>query len=186
MNYVKIYRQPKNSVTNQIIGIVNAKLLESIQWVLRPGAVGEPVPDRYELHGSYYGSSADVDFVLTMNTLISTQEGGPSPGSPAAEFDTEGKRAKIMNIIVNGITKACQATYTSPGSTVISYYPPFDVGVDFVIESNPFAPADELLPPGEEYLEKEGLFPVEVEPIGEGPFGGPGSFEPEMEKAFIE
>lgn len=179
MNYVKIYRRPKGSLDNQIIGIVNAKLLEVIQWVLRPGT---PQPnftvDRYEIHGSYYGSSSDVDFVLTMGTLISTEEGGPPPGSPAAEFDTPEKRAKIMNIVVNGITQACRASFTTPGSTVVNYYPPFDVGNDFVIDSNPFAPALIVEDPGEEFEEKGGLLEdPHGEGLGEGPFEGPGGPE---------
>mgnify|MGYP003112009034 FL=1 len=181
MNYVKIYRRPKSSLDNQIIGVVNAKLLESLTWVLRPGS---PPPDfiiaRYEIHGAYYGSTADVDFVLTMGTLMSAMEGGPPTGSPADEFDTEAKRAKIMNIIVNGITQACRLSFTTPGTTVTEYYPPFDIGVDFVIESDPFAPAEEVLPPGEEFLDPGGMLEP-AEPggpgMGEGPFGGPGGPE---------
>lgn len=178
MNYVKIYRRPKSSLDNQIIGTVNAKLLEIIQWVLRPGT---PQPDftvdRYEIHGSYYGSSSDVDFVLTMGTLISTEELGPPPGSPAAEFDTPGKRAKIMNIIVDGITKACQSSFVNPGSTVVNWYPPFDIGNDFVIDADPFAPALEVGAPGEEFTEESGLMPGEEYPPIEGPFEGPGGPE---------
>ena len=77
--------------------------------------------------------------------------------------------------MVDGITKACQSTFTNPGSTVVNYYPPFDVGSNFVIETNPFSPAEEVLPPGEEYLEKGGM--IEEPPgmeIPEGPFEGPG------------
>lgn len=174
MNYVKIYNLPKSSQASAIIGVINAKLLENISWYLRP-AITEAGDNEYQIHGMYYGSTADVDFSLNIPALSS-----PSPedlSAPSSVFNTDAKRAKIMNIMVDGITKACQATYVTPGSTVLSWYPPFDIGTDFVIESNPFQPAAEVNPPGEEFTEKGGELEKGMEGELEGPFEGPGGPE---------
>ena len=168
MNYVKIYQYTKNSQSNNIIGVVNAKLVENINWYIRPAEV-EAGGTEYQIHGMYYGSTADVDFSLNIPALTTVSAGGPSETS-----DTEGKKAKIMNIMVNGITKACQSTFTNPGSTVVNWYPPFDIGSDFVIESNPFQPASQIEGPGEEYLEKGGLMEEPQNGMPEGPYEGPG------------
>ena len=117
----------------------------------------------------YYGSTADVDFSLNIPALTTVSAGGPSE-----TFDTEGKKAKIMNIMVDGITRACQSTFTNPGSTVVNWYPPFDIGSNFVIESNPFQPAEQVAGPGEEFLEKGGAIHMLEPAEPEGPFEGPG------------
>tara|TARA_R110002020_G_scaffold238924_8_gene451503 strand:- start:1420 stop:1947 length:528 start_codon:yes stop_codon:yes gene_type:complete len=173
MNYVKIYNLPQSSQSKAVIGIVNAKLLENISWYLRT-ATTEAGGNEYQIHGMYYGSTADVDFSLNIPALTSPSPEDPS--APSSIFDTDAKKAKIMNIMVDGISKACQATYVTPGSTVLNWYPPFAIGNDFVIESNPFQPAAEVNPPGEEFTEPGG----ELEKGGghfEGPFEGPGGPE---------
>jgi hypothetical protein len=173
MNYVKIYNLPKSSQNKAVIGIINAKLIENISWYLRP-ATTEAGGNEYQIHGMYYGSTADVDFSLNIPALsIPSPE---DPSAPSAVFDTDAKRAKIMNIMVDGITKACQSTFTTPGTTVVNWYAPFSIGTDFVIESNPFQPAAEVNPPGEEFTEKGGELEKGMgEP--EGPFEGPGGPE---------
>jgi hypothetical protein len=168
MNYVKIYQYTKKNQSNNIIGVVNAKLVENINWYIRP-AEAEAGSTEYQIHGMYYGSTADVDFSLNIPALTTVSAGGPSE-----TFDTEGKKAKIMNIMVDGITKACQSTFTSPGSTIVNWYPPFDIGSDFVIESNPFQPAQQVGGPGEEFLDPGGVMEGAPEAIPEGPFEGAG------------
>lgn len=174
MNYVKIYQFPQNTPANNIIGVVNAKLLENINWYIRPSSAGSG-DQEYQIHGMYYGSSADVDFSLNISALTSPVPVG-SENFPSQIYDTSDKRAKIMNIIVDKITKLCQATFVK--GPVQSYYPPFNVGTDFSIESNPFEPQLEILPPGEEFGPGGMLepgFPIEEPFPGEpgGPFPDP-------------
>ena len=164
MRYVKIYRNTKRSSDRYVIGVINAELLENINWYIRPDESGN---GEYQIHGMYYGSTADVDFSLNIAPLTSL-----APGSPSEVYSTEGQRNKIMNIMVDGITKACQKTYNT-ATPVVDWYPPFNVGNSFVLESNPFNPMEEYNPPGEEYLGEKGL--IEEPPgIPEGPFEGPG------------
>ena len=135
MNYVKIYNNTRNFPEQFIIGIINAKLIESIEWYRRPAST-EAGEQEYQIHGSYYGSSADIDFSLNLPMIMTT-------------YATDEERARVMNIICDGMTKACQSTYTSPGQTVVNYYPPLNIGNDFVIETNPFQPAQEIGDPSE-------------------------------------
>lgn len=137
MNYVKIYNNTKKSPEKFLIGIINAKLVESIEWYRRPAST-EAGGQEYQIHGSYYGSSADVDFSLNLPMIMNS-----------FIYDTDEKRARVMNIICDGMTKACQATFTTPGQTVIDYYPPLDIGNDFVIETNPFQPQQQIGEPSE-------------------------------------
>tara|TARA_R100001198_G_C5079057_1_gene121480 strand:+ start:24 stop:560 length:537 start_codon:yes stop_codon:yes gene_type:complete len=174
MNYVKIYQFPQNTPANNIIGVVNAKLLENINWYIRPSSPGAG-DQEYQIHGMYYGSSADVDFSLNIANLTSPVPVG-SVNFPSQIYDTDAKRARIMNIIVDKITKLCQDTFVK--DPVQNYYPPFNIGTNFVIESNPFAPAEQILPPGEEFGPGGPLEPG-MEPI-EPPFPGePGAPFPE-------
>ena len=69
MNYVKIYQFPQNTPANNIIGVVNAKLLENINWYIRPSSAGSG-DQEYQIHGMYYGSSADVDFSLNILIIL--------------------------------------------------------------------------------------------------------------------
>lgn len=176
MNYVKIYQFPQNTPTNNLIGVVNAKLLENINWYIRPASAGGG-SEEYQVHGMYYGSNADIDFSLNISPLtLPPGVGTEVQNFPSQIYDTDSKRAKIMNIIVDKITKLCQDTFVK--DPVQDYYPPFDVGTNFVIESNPFAPAEEILPPGEEFLEEGGMLEPGLEP--EEPFPGePGAPFPE-------
>lgn len=156
MNYVKIYNNTQSFPEQFIIGIINAKLVESIEWYRRPAST-EAGEQEYQIHGSYYGSSADVDFSLNLPMIMTT-------------YDTDEERAKIMNIICDGMTKACQSTYTSPGQTVVNYYPPLNIGNDFVIETNPFQPAQQIGEASEGF--EKGM--IEEGPEGIGDFeGGP-------------
>lgn len=160
MNYVKIYNTTRKAPEKFIIGIINAKLIESIDWYRRPAST-EAGEQEYQIHGSYYGSSADIDFSLNLPMIMSS-------------YNTDEERAKIMNIICDGMTKACMSTYTTPGQTVVDYYPPINIGTDFVIETNPFQAAQQVgeLPPGFDLGMLEGAPPGD--PFGPG---GPGDLE---------
>ena len=88
MNYVKIYNNTRNFPEQFIIGIINAKLIESIEWYRRPAST-EAGEQEYQIHGSYYGSSADIDFSLNLPMIMTT-------------YATDEERARVMNIICDG------------------------------------------------------------------------------------
>ena len=64
-------------------------------------------------------------------------------------YPDEETRTKVMNFLVNSIVEGCQKTLTTPGTTVISVYPPWNINTGLVIDVSPLAPTYEKEVPGE-------------------------------------
>jgi hypothetical protein len=142
MRYVKLYKAPKGTPDNSISGVFCADRLENIEWYKRDLTATESTDDYfYQITGSYYGSSLDKDFELNITNLFDV--------NMVEIYNDEETRTKVMNFLVNSIVEGCQQTLTTPGSTVISVYPPFNINVSLIIDSDPFASASIPEAPGE-------------------------------------
>ncbi len=136
MRYVKLYKAPKGTPNNSIAGVFCADRLENIEWYKRDWTETLPTDDHYyQISGSYYGSNLDKDFELNITNLFDVNMLELYPDDEA--------RTKVMNFLVNSIVEGCQKTLTTPGTTVISVYPPWNINTGLVIDTNPFAPAYE-------------------------------------------
>lgn len=155
MKYVKLYKSPKGTPNNIIAGVFCVDHLENIEWNIQDAGPVEPGTQQayfYQITGSYYGSSLDKDFELSISTL--------TEGDNVTLYPEEADRTKVMNFLVDSIVRACQSTYTTPGTSVVSCYPPFDVGASLVIDVNPFAPTEVMEEPGPGFG-NEGMVPVQ-------------------------
>lgn len=146
MRYVKLYKAPKGTPDNSIAGVFCADRLENIEWYKRDWTETESSDDYfYQITGSYYGSDLDKDFELNITNLFDVNMVELYPDDEA--------RTKVMNFLVNSIVEGCQKTLTTPGNTVISVYPPWNINVSLIIDINPMAPGYEKEVPGEGFYE---------------------------------
>ena len=148
MRYVKLYKAPKGTPDNSIAGVFCADRLENIEWYKRDWTATEPTDDYYyQIAGSYYGSSLDKDFELSLTNLFDP--------SMLALYPDDEARTRVMNFFVNSIVQGCQKTLTNPGATVVSVYPPWNINVSLIIDRDPFAAPAEKESVGDGF-EKEG------------------------------
>ena len=129
------------AITRQeIIGVINASMLEGIQWTRReeqesgPGQVGVT----YDLAITYLNSSQVSDGHLQI-TNFNPYDAYGFVNAINAKFPTTELQSKMMNNVVSGISKAIMKTYESNSQTVVHYYPPFDLGpITLVSTTNPY------------------------------------------------
>ena len=130
-------------IRQEIIGVINATMLEGISWSrgpeeeVGPGQVGVT----YDLVITYLNSSQVSDGHLQIRNFNPYDAYG-FINVLNQKFHSKELQSKMMNEIVSGISKAIMKTYESNSQTVVHYYPPFDLGpITLRSTTNPYEDA---------------------------------------------
>ena len=142
-HFEEIPLEPFPITRQEIIGVINASMLESIDWSRGPAEEIGPGQQgvTYDLVITYLNSTQTSDGHLQIRNFNAYDNYG-FVNVLNQKFHSYELQTKMMNQVVNGICKAIMKTHESNAQTVVHYYPPFDLGaITLRSTTNPYEDA---------------------------------------------